>query len=74
MHNAQHHIPFTNDIGKFSIGRMRTTVNDSIHIQIQMVDFRQQGRIGNNVIDFGITFADPAVELGGRGQRLIVCV
>lgn len=38
-------------------------MNDSIHIQIQMIKFRQQCRIRNNVINLGIAFADPAVKL-----------
>ena len=63
MHNSQHHIPFTNDIRDITIGWMGTSVNDSIHIQIQMIKLWQQGRIGDNVIDLGIAFADPAVKL-----------
>jgi hypothetical protein len=43
--------------------RMGATVNDSIHIEIQMVKLRQQGRVRDNLIDLGIAFTDPSVKL-----------
>jgi hypothetical protein len=43
-------------------------MNNSIHIEVQMVKFWQQRRIGDNLIDFRVTFTDPSVKLA-RGKR-----
>jgi hypothetical protein len=38
-------------------------MNNSIHIQIQMIEFWKECRIGYNFIDFGVPFADPSIKL-----------
>lgn len=48
---------------------VRTTVNDTIHIQIQMIKLRQKGRVRDDLIDLGITFGEPSVKL-----YMCVCV
>jgi hypothetical protein len=63
MHNTQHHITLANDIGNIHVAWVRTAVNDSIHIQVQMVKLRQQSGIRNDLIDLGIALTDPAVKL-----------
>ena len=63
MHDSHHHVSFTQGTPHFQIGGMRTTMNNAIHIQIQVIKFRQQGRIGDHLIDFGITFRNPSIKL-----------
>ena len=63
MQNPQQHVLFGQDFGHILIGRVRAAMNDAIHIQIQMVKLRQQGIVGNNLVDFGITLGNPSVKL-----------
>jgi hypothetical protein len=63
MHDSEHHISLTQDVRDVHMTRMGATVNDSIHIEIQMVKLRQQGRVRDNLIDLGIAFTDPSVKL-----------
>jgi hypothetical protein len=42
---------------------MGTPVNDPVHVQIQMIEFGQQGVIGHDLVDLRVPFADPAVKL-----------
>lgn len=45
---------------------MRAAVNDTVHIQIQMVKLWQQRRVGNDLIDLCVPFADPSIKLQYR--------
>ena len=69
MHDPHHHISLGKFFGYIQVGRMRTSVNDTIHIQIQMVEFRQQGGVGNNLVDLWIPLADPSVKLSSQEQH-----
>ncbi len=42
---------------------MRTSMDDTIHVEIQVIELWKEGGIGDNLIDLGIAFADPTVEL-----------
>jgi hypothetical protein len=63
MHNPQHHITFADHIGNVHVTWVRAAVNDSIHIQVQMVKLWQESGVRNDLIDLGIALADPAVKL-----------
>lgn len=40
-----------------------THMNDSIHIQIQMVKLGKKSGIGNDLIDLGVSLTDPSIKL-----------
>ena len=63
MHDSQHHISFRQSIGNIPVTGMRAAVNDAVHVQVEMVEFRQQGTVRDNLIDLWIALRDPAVEL-----------
>eukprot|EP00978_Attheya_sp_CCMP212_P003403 scaffold7008_cov40-Attheya_sp.AAC.3 len=63
MHNSQHHVPFAQDVAHIQMVGMGTSMNDTIHIKVQMVKLGQQCRIRNDLIDLGIAFTDPSVKL-----------
>ena len=63
MQNSQQHIFFGQCFGKILIRRVRTSVDNAVHIQIQMIKLRQQGTVGDYLIDFWITLRNPSVEL-----------
>jgi uncharacterized protein YeaO (DUF488 family) len=63
MHDAQHHISFAKYIGNIHVVRVSTPMDDAIHVEIQMVKLWQQRGIRNNLIDFWIALANPAIEL-----------
>jgi hypothetical protein len=64
VHDSEHHIALGQTIRNIHVRRMRAAVNDAVHIEIEMVEFRKQGIVGNNLIDLGIPLGDPAIELG----------
>lgn len=83
MHNPKDHITFRKNIRNIKMIRMRTSVNDTVHIQVQMVKLGKQGLIGDDLVDFWITLTEPSVELvfGGAicdwisnvdGERVII--
>lgn len=43
--------------------RVRTAVDDSVHVEVEVVEFWQECCVGDDLVDFWIAFADPAVEL-----------
>ena len=63
VHNSHHHVTLGQDIGNVHVTGMRTTMNDTIEIEIQMIDFGQQGIVADNLINLGITLGNPAVKL-----------
>ena len=63
VHDSQHHISFRQSIGNIPVTGMRAAVNDAVHVQVEMVEFRQQGTVRDNLIDLWIALRDPAVEL-----------
>jgi phosphotransferase system IIB component len=63
MHDSKHHVPFRDNIGNVHMGRMRTTVNDTIHIEIQVVKLGQESIVRYNLVDLRITLGNPAIEL-----------
>jgi hypothetical protein len=70
VHDSQHHVPFRYDIGNVHVTGMRTSVDDPVHVEIQVIKLRQEGGIGNDFIDLGVPFADPSVKL----TRVLLCV
>ena len=63
MHNPKNHITFTENIGNIEMIGMSATMDDSIHVQIQVVKLRKQSLIGNDLVDFWIALTEPAVKL-----------
>jgi hypothetical protein len=70
MHNAQHHISFSQDIRDIHMTGMRASMDDSIHIQVQVVKLWQQSRIRNNLIDFRVALTDPSIKLKKKSERV----
>lgn len=44
-------------------------MNDTIHIEIQVIELGQKSGIGNNFIDLGVSFTDPSVKLESYNER-----
>jgi hypothetical protein len=42
---------------------VRTAVDDSVHVEVEVIEFWQECCVGDDLVDFWIAFADPAVEL-----------
>jgi hypothetical protein len=63
MHNAKHHIAFTQDGTNVHITGMRASVDNTVHVKIQMVKLGQERRVGYNLIDLGVSFRYPSVKL-----------
>ena len=63
MHNSQHHVSFRKCIGNIHVIGMCASVNNAIHVEIEVIKFRQQGGIGHDLINLGIAFTDPSVKL-----------
>jgi hypothetical protein len=63
MHNAEHHVAFTQDGTNVHITGMRAPVNNTVHIEIQVVKLGQERRVGNDLIDLRVSFRDPSVKL-----------
>jgi hypothetical protein len=47
-----------------------THMNDSIHIEIQMVKLGKKSGIGNDLIDLGVSLTDPSIELWKSTAKL----
>ena len=71
MHYAQHHVSFTQDVRNVHVTRMSASVNDSIHIKVKVVEFRQQSRVRDNLIDLCVALAEPAVKLSSKLTKLV---
>jgi len=69
MHNPEHHITFTQNIGNVHMTGMCTSMNNPIHIKIQMIKFRKKCGIGNNLINLRISFTDPSKKLRVPHQK-----
>ena len=63
MHNAEHHIPLAEDVGDVEVVRVGTSVDDTIHVQIKVIKLRKECRVRNDMVDLGIAFTNPSVEL-----------
>ena len=63
VHNAKHHIPFTENIRHIEMVWMSAAVNNAVHIKVKMIELRQQRRVSNYMINLGIPLGYPAVEL-----------
>ena len=68
MHNAQNHITLGQNIRNIQMIGMSTSVDNTIHIQVQVIKFRQECFIGNDLIDFGVALTEPSVELRFGGK------
>jgi hypothetical protein len=63
MHNAEHHVSFTQNGANVHITGMRASVNNAVHIEIQVVKLGQERRVGYDLIDLWVSFRDPSVKL-----------
>ena len=69
MQNSKQHVFFRQDLGDILIRRVGTSVDNPIHIQVQMIKLGQQGTVSDDLIDFGITLRNPSVKLRARGTK-----
>lgn len=63
MHNSQHHILLAQNLGHVQVRRMRASVNDAIEVEIEVIYFRKQRLIRDDLIDLGVSLRDPSVKL-----------
>jgi hypothetical protein len=71
MHNAEHHVTFTQEGTNVHITGMRASVNNAVHIEIQVVKLGQERRVGNDLIDLGVSFRYPSVKLSIARQFVV---
>lgn len=71
MHDTQHHISFAKNIRDIQVTWVGASVDDAVHIKIQMIKFGQECRIGYNLINLRVTFTDPSVELEKKWKMAI---
>lgn len=74
VHNAQHHVSFTQDVRNVHVTRVSASVNDSIHIKVKVVEFRQESRVGDNLIDLCVALTEPAVKLSSKLTNWLACL
>ena len=63
MHDSKNHIPFSKDIRYIKMAGVGASVDNPIHIEVQMIKFRQERLICNDLVDFWVTLTEPAVKL-----------
>lgn len=63
MHDSQDHVAFREDIGYIEMTWVSAAVDDPVHVQIQVVEFRKKCLIGNDLINLRIALTEPAVKL-----------
>lgn len=63
MHDSQHHVSFRKAVGNVAVAGVRAPVNDAVHVQVEMIELRQQSIVRDNLIDLGVALRDPSVEL-----------
>jgi len=69
MHNTEHHVSFAQNIWDVHVIGMGTSMDNAIHIQVEMVKFRQKRRIRHDLVNLGIAFREPSVKLEKEGKR-----
>ena len=69
MHNTEHHVSFAQNIRDVHVIGMGTSMDNAIHIQVEMVKFRQKRRIRHDLVNLGIAFREPSVKLEKEGKR-----
>ena len=57
VHDSKHHIFFREDVRDVHVIGMRTSVNDTIHIEVEVIEFGQERGIGDDLIDLWVAFA-----------------
>lgn len=63
MQDSEQHVLLGQDLRHILVRWMRASMNDTVHIQIQMIKLGQQGIVRHNLVDFGITFGNPPIKL-----------
>ena len=63
MHNAEYHVPLAHDIGHIEVVWMGASVDDAVHVQVEVIELRQQSLVRYHLVDLCVALADPAVEL-----------
>ena len=72
--DGQHHLAQGQAAGRAVVVGVRARVDDAVHVQVQVVDLRQQCAVGDHLVDLRVTLAEPAIELGNThgGESLLV--
>ena len=65
VHDPDRHLALREDVGHVEVVGVRAAVDDPVHVEVQVVEFREQRRVGDDLVDFRIAFADPSVKLKG---------
>ena len=72
MHDPKDHIPFGKNIGHIEVVGVGASMDDTIHIEVQMIKLGEERFICNNLVDLGVSLAEPAIKLlegvGGRNK------
>jgi len=43
-------------------------VDDTVHVQIEVVKLREERRVRDDMVDLGVAFANPSVELESQNK------
>lgn len=57
MHDAQHHVFFGERFGNVNVRWVCAAVDDAVHVEVEVVEFGEEGCVGDDLIDFWIAFA-----------------
>jgi len=63
VHNSKHHVTFRYDVRYVHVAGMSTSMNNPIHVEIQVIKLGEQCRIGHDFVDLCVPFTDPSVKL-----------
>ena len=63
MHDPKHHFALRQAVRNVAVVRMSATMDNAVHVEVQMIKLWEKSIIADNLIDFGIALRDPAVKL-----------
>mmetsp|Transcript_31089 Transcript_31089/g.61556 ORF Transcript_31089/g.61556 Transcript_31089/m.61556 type:complete len:243 (-) Transcript_31089:185-913(-) len=62
--DARHHLALTQGGGHVHARGVGAPVDDAVHVQVQVVEFGEEGAGGQDLVDVRVPLRQPAVELG----------
>lgn len=59
-----HHFFLCEALGDFLVVGVGAGVDDAVHVQVEVVEFGEEGQVGDDVVDGDVALGEPAVEFG----------
>ena len=69
MHDAEDHVTLSKNVGHIEVVGVGASMDDPVHVQVQVIELGEQRLIGNDLVDLGVALAEPAIKLKGVGDK-----